>query len=74
MPEIVEFSPPPAISNNGKPEPAYLKMDANGAFFENAHGCFPLLARGGNLRPPRPKNRFPGAGYPKMRGFWPAKP
>jgi hypothetical protein len=31
-PEIAEFNPPPAISNNGKPEPASSKWMRTGPF------------------------------------------
>ena len=39
--EIVEFNPPPAMSSNGKPEPA-SSVDANGAFFVEGHGSSSL--------------------------------
>ena len=41
-PAIVEFNPPPAMSNNGKPEPASSIVDANGAFFVEGHGSSSL--------------------------------
>src|SRR5258708_37007791 len=46
-------------------------MDANGAFFENAHGSSPLLARGGNWGPPRPKTVSRVLVTRKCAGFGP---
>src|SRR6476619_3543548 len=47
MPEIVEFSPPPAISNNGKQEPASSKWMRTAPFSKMPMAASPLLARGG---------------------------
>jgi len=40
-------------------------MDANGAFFENAHGCFPLAGSRRKFAPAAAEKPFPGCWLPE---------